>query len=634
MYSKFIMISSVIILLVFTACKPEIESEYLKTFTGDVIYSYLQKDTANYSEFVKIIDKSGLNGMLSAYGQYTCLAPTNQALKNYYKSKGEGFTFSQLSDDEVLYLAQTHILKGKIFLMNMSTGSLGMNMNDRQIDVKFVSDGTGLQTLLNDSSKVLEKDIDVYNGVIQKIDKILSPSTSQLSDFIIANKDLSIFAAALRLTGMSDSLTAIKDDSYIIGKTYKDEYNNIDIPTPPARKFAFTALVEPDAIFKAKGINSINDLIEKAKQWYPTDSKYDTLYTNRNNSLNQFISYHLIEKKINSNQFFFSQHASINADLYEYIETMLQYRLIRSSNERAMSGTAALLNAGSKSEVYVTNTSKSTLNGVYHYLSDILVYTTGSNSQNYTTNSNYSLSAEEMIRSSRVRFDYNSLLPEMMNNNLRLATSPVTTSGGQTSVRFTFPPDYFKYLKTTSDTKLLYLGGSNGWVNYQGDEMMGQGNYDITVRLMPVPPGTYELRFAYSANNNRSVTQIYVDNVPVGIPLDLRIDAADARIGWVDDTKTEDNGVENDKTMRNRGYMKGPVSYGKYDSNGNIITARSLSGALRRIVGIYTFNTYEPHYIRFKSVMSNANAQCMMDYFEYVPKNIYAPPGGAPESRD
>jgi len=622
--------SLLFILVTITAlsCDPTIDEKYIATFKGDMIYSYLEKDSANYSEFKKFIDKTGFKGMLNAYGRYTCLVPTNAAFKEYYKTKGENFKFDSLTEEEVKYITKTHILGQTYLVQNLSNGVFpSNNMNDRVIELLYSTDTTKhtLKILLNKQSEILERDIEVYNGVIQKISKVLTPSTTQLPDLMATDPEISIFNEALKITGLTDSIAPIEDRSYKIPTTQylcEPSVGTFSIPSPAKRKYGFTAFVESDNLFKSKGINSIEDLIAKAKEWYPSDSRYDNEYTNRNNSLNKFISYHLVEKVIYTNKFFFSQHAVQDALLYEFIETMYNNRLMKVSNQKLSVGYAALVNPESANELYVTSNYKTTINGVYHYVSDILLYTN---------------SVESTIASSRIRFDYSALLPEMMNNNLRLTNGTMTFPiSSNKSDRWGIPPGYFKYLKMSNDTRLLYLAGCFSWGNYQGDEMMGIGNYDITVRLMPVPPGTYELRFAYTANSNRSVTQIYVDNKPVGIPLDLTVSATDPRIGWLADNVGTDNGVENDKAMHNRGYVKGPTTYGLYDKEvgGVVKISRNQSSAMRRVIGVFTFNTYEAHYVRFKSVIEKPAAQCMMDYFEYVPKTIYAPPGGDPESRD
>lgn len=602
--------------LVLAGCNPQIDERYVTTFTGDMIYSYLNKDTVRYSEYLRFVNKAGLRGMLSAYGEYTCLPPTNDAFKKYYQSRGSKFTFDSLTAEEVNYIARTHIVNMKYMTDVLSDGVIpNVNMNDRVIEILFSNDTvTGKsKILLNRESEVIEKDVEVYNGVIHTISKVLTPSTAQLPDLIAANPDLSIFSAALQLTKMSDSLLLIEDLSYNPKLyQYKDEYNTYNIPTPPTCKYGYTAFVETDQVFKSLGINSISDLIAKAEQWYPGSSSPND-FTNRNNSLNKFVSYHLIEKKVNANQFYFNVSAPKNIELYEFLETMYTHRIMKVSNYRLASGMAANINSDTEDNVYVTNKSQTTVNGVYHILNKVLVYTDN---------------VEYMLSNSRIRFDFTSLMPEMMNNNLRLSNSQNNSSGD----RYGIPPGYFKYIKQSKDTRFIYLAGKDRqWHNYQGDEMMGLGTYDLTVRLLPVPPGTYELRFGYSGNTQRSVTQLYVDGKPIGIPLDLRMRKTDPKIGWISDAETDDNGVEIDKAMRNRGFMNAPVTM---VIGQNSKPLREEIYPMRRIVGTFTFETYEPHYIRFRSVLENPSAQAMMDYFEFVPKSVYAPPGGEPETRD
>lgn len=599
-----------------SSCRNEIDEKYLNTFTGDMIYSYMEKDTANYSEFVKIIDKAGLKGMLSAYGASTCLAPNNAAFRTYYKMRGENFGFDDLTEEEAIDLARTHIIRQKYMTESLADGVFpNTNMDDRVIEILFTTDSLthSLKIVLNGESEIVEKDVEVYNGVIHTIDKILALSTAQLPDLIASNPDLKIFNEALTLTGMNDSLLLIEDNTYDPTLfSYKDEYDSYAIPCPAKRKYGYTAFVETDNVFKENGINTIEELIQKTQEWYP-NSSYENDYTNRNNSLNKFISYHLIEKIVNANQFFFDVSMAKGAELYEFIETMYTNHIMKVSNKGLTSGVLATLNPNSEDELHVLNQSKTTVNGVYHKIDKILLYTDN---------------VEYMLKNTRIRFDFASLIPEMANNNMRLSRSQALSDGD----RYGIPPGYFKYVSQSKDTRMMYLAGVNkGWYNFQGDEMMGLGTYDITVRLLPVPPGTYELRFGYSGNIQRSVTQIYVDSKPIGIPLDLRLRKTDTKIGWISDSKTDDNGVSIDKAMRNRGWMNAPVTM--------IIGAdskplREEIYPMRRIVGTFTFDTYEPHYIRFRSVLDKPLAQAQMDYFEYVPKSVYAPIGGEPESRE
>jgi len=608
---SFLKKTGILLLLAFTgvACVEDIGESYV-TFTGDMIYSYLEQRPDTFGEYIKVIDKAGLKGMLSAYGSYTCLAPTNEAFEAYYRSLGPNIKFEDLTQEQIDYLAKTHIVAPKYLTETLQDGVIpNTNMNQRYIEVKFDIDSirNTMVILFNNDARLLYKDIEVYNGVIHGINRVLKPSTAQLPELIASNPDLSIFSEALKLTGMADSLRLVEDKSYVPVKTYKDEYDGYVINSPEFRKFGYTALVETNAVFQANGINNVQDLIERAKVWYPGSSAYDNDFTHRNNSLNKFISYHLVEKAIY--QFFYKKNMVPNAELYEFVESMYPYRIMKITQAGP---TGITINPGTDREVVVSNQdNKTTTNGIYHLLQNILVY---------------SPNVEETLMNTRIRFDLAALFPELANNSIRGYSN-------STNDRWGFPEGYFKYLKASKDTRLLYLSGAKetSWINYQGDELMGLGSYDINMRLIPVPPGTYELRFAVSANQWRSVTQIYVDNKPVGIPFDLRIMADDPRIGWVNDNNTDDSGFENDKTMRNRGYMKGPTSFKM--EYGNTI-ARNTNRSFRRIIGTFTFTEYQEVWVRFKSVLENPKSQMMMDYFELVPKSVYNRTDGEPETRD
>jgi uncharacterized surface protein with fasciclin (FAS1) repeats len=578
-----------------------------------MVYSYLEKKPELYSDFVALIDKAGLKGMLSAYGAYTCLAPTNDAFQIYYKSFGPNFNLDSMTTEQVDYLAKTHIVDNKYITSNLDNGVLpNPNMNKRYITFEIKADtieGASL-LLLNDSSQIISRDNIVYNGVVQGINRVLQPSNTELPKFIKANDNLSIFSEALELTGLADSLLLTKDFSYKPTKVFKDEYNQYDIVTPDEKKYGYTAFIEPNSVYQQHRINDINDLILKAREIYG-DKGHEDNYKHRENSLNIFIAYHLVKKAIQLNKFFYTSDAIKGHTPDEFIETMYPNRIIKAS----MIGSNITLNPTVDYEAIINQPeTKVTINGVYYLLDNLLIY----NSSN-----------DNMLQNTRIRFDIVSLFPEMANNNIRGSRDfmKINNSSGD---RFGFEDGYLKDITMSQDTRLIYLASKEGqWANFQSDELMGLGSYDIAMRLLPVPPGTYELRFAYSANSLRSVTQIYIDGKPVGIPLDLRIQANEAKIGWLLDNETEDEGVENDKMMKNRGYMKGPITYYYGET-----LARNYSGCLRRVIGTFTFADYSAHTVRFKSVIEKNDAQLMMDYFEFVPKNIFNPVNGEPESRE
>src|SRR5882672_4360520 len=77
--------------------------------TSDLnIYPYLQNNPSQFSEWAKIVDKSGYAGFLTAYGSYTMFAPKNDAVDLYLtdvnKSSVDAFTQAEAKDIVTLHL--------------------------------------------------------------------------------------------------------------------------------------------------------------------------------------------------------------------------------------------------------------------------------------------------------------------------------------------------------------------------------------------------------------------------------------------------------------------------------------------------------------------------------------------------
>ena len=209
------------------------------------------------------------------------------------------------------------------------------------------------------------------------------------------------------------------------------------------------------------------------------------------------------------------------------------------------------------------------------------------------------------VLNKRMRIDAYAIPPQLTNNNIRWNLDDIRT----------ITPNYCgEYFQFNPACKII-LWGSNSWDDHQADEISIRGWYDFTLRLPPVPPGTYEIRFGYNAVSWRGIAQLFIDGQISGIPVDLSRNGADPNVGWVPDSQTNDNGVENDKMMRNRGNMKGGNAI--YNS-GYSVTTRQSQNDLRVIVGTFTFQNYDYHYFRAKNV-EREDGEFQLDYIEYVP---------------
>ena len=73
------------------SCTESLDEGARYTFTGNTVISYLEKHSDVYSEYLALLDtvtisdfsNSKVSQLLAARGNYTCFAPTNEAIHNY-----------------------------------------------------------------------------------------------------------------------------------------------------------------------------------------------------------------------------------------------------------------------------------------------------------------------------------------------------------------------------------------------------------------------------------------------------------------------------------------------------------------------------------------------------------------------
>jgi uncharacterized surface protein with fasciclin (FAS1) repeats len=609
-------------LLVQSCYKSDDVGDNYVTFTGEMMGAYL-KSRPEYSEFAKMLDTTKVLGLLNAYGNYTCFAPTNEAVLKFYKERGHS-SIENFPYDSIVKVVYDHIIKDAVITSSdFSNGRLThLSMSDRYISTKLAINATGLPIIYVDlTSPVLQKDLKVHNGVIHEIGEVLQPTDLRLAEVIGKDKRFTLFYQALLATGLDKELTNVLDKSYVPDPNFVNgQISGIGaiILKPLSRKYGYTALIESDSVYKLNGITSIDDMKKYAKQVYdqvyPNDAGITDI-TDRKNSLNRFVAYHLINKQLGYRKFIYDldndgvqnptkTHSIKTYDMFEYIETMCPNTLMEVRTNRATNEGYGLFNnivaTGKAVRINANYKDKDALNGVYHEIDNVLVYSKGFVSE---------------LTSKRLRLDVASFFPEFVNNNWRAS---------KINQDWIIPNGYVERIKATDYTTINYLNSDDRFLDYQGDEIFLSkgGQFDFTITTIPIPAGTYEVRFGYEVNHNRGVSQFYWDGKPCGIPLDLNIQTDDPMIGYVKpgDDKSDPQGFENDKMMRNRGYMKGPSSISViWDAWQPVGPGRMNPVCIRRILGIYTFKEDGTHTIRAKSA---SEGEFMLDYLEFVPLEV------------
>ena len=703
------------------SCSDDIDQSNRYTFTGETVIDYLENRSDQFSDFITILNRAtigresagSVKHLLSTYGNYTCFAPTNAAVQRHlfeqdsiyweevkkleadpeyikdFRDTGIHSPYLEdLSDSMCCEIAKNHILEEGYLTVDLAEGAFPTpNLNDRYITLYWVADTiTGAVSIkLNDSSFILDSDNEVENGIVQVIDRVLSPSTALLPDLLKSYEEVfGIFAEAIEKTEIDSRMTETKRDipgtnpacSWNYGDHFDREWQPTSTPTlvPESHYVKFTFLAVPDKVLKEKyGIDSFDALKEFANKWYGDTyhegtPDYDD-YTSPNNPVYRLLAYHIVDRQLQYSAGFVHDNVKINGtsydsdkqngfkqgfDLYEYYETFLGNGKLMKFTKPATSSDPDLVSqivinyAQDKGarfrnpemrnhmnvRVYSVADFKATIdstfdfkqeaiNGIIHPIDKLIIYNDNEMKGN--------------ILNERIRMNFMSWFPELTNNNIRWVNNKLTKTE-----HHMIPDGYCERIKFNSaESHMYYLcphyGYTNSWSDFQGDEIITAGMYDFEYRIPHVPAGTYELRLGTCLCATRGVAQTYIDGKVTGIPVDLRTEAASKlvaeRFAFVTDSKLGDPEAidEDDKARRNRGWMKGPASAFIGDGTTPL---RDAPTSARLILGTFTL-TEGDHWVRFKNVMEGDNtvAEFMHNYFEIVPRGIIMDPAN-PEDRN
>ena len=649
------------IALSIVACTDDIDKSNRFTFTGETVSDYVLNRSDKYSHFINLLERAKLLSLLNTYGQYTLFLPDNEAVEKYVQEQDSiyhatkdsddpvwtGITspfFEELSDSMAIVIARNHVIEASTRMAEMGEGALPeRNFNNRLLGVNFVVKDEQYYIMLNNSAAIIYGDNNVENGVVHLVDKVISPSQKNVPELIGSYNYFKLFTEALNVTGFCDSLKLDNDDSY----NY-EEYSITDailgyVTYAPKTKFyKYTAFLETDEVFNANGIYTLDDLKGFAEKWYGKEES-DNPRSPRN-ALNKFVAYHFVPREMPHNKIVpyainenFDNIMPTIYDRYDYYETM-QGTLMKvvkplskpegretyiNYNKRKAPYNIELHNHLNVRVIPLTEFTQKkdyalfdqmAANGILHPIDKILVY-----------------NEDEMfgnILNERIRIDAASIIPELSCNNLRF--------GGAYYSSYVIPNVYSEKINIKNGT-IYYVSNVR---MYNNDYLTLDDYFDIEFTLPPLPPRVYEVRIGFSQHGRGTsdvvtiperLCQIYIDGRVQGVPFDIQYlnrhpGRTESPTGYIADSETYDNGLENDKLMRHKGWMKAPVVFYGHDGH----PARSTEHYIRKIITKKHFDNGK-HTIRFRIVSKYDSAICL-DYIEFVPLHIINDPT-KPEDR-
>ncbi len=356
------------VIIGFSACSDEVDSSDMYTFTGQTITTYLQDNADTYSNYAYILKRvklspksaSTISDLLSARGNYTCFAPSNEAIQSYLDSifHTTNYDITQIPDSIAEYIARNSIIdtgdEEAYLTSGFQSGALETtNMDDRYITISFDTvSGGNAATIVNERSRIINPDVELANGVLHEVNHVLELSQATLPALLQQTDNTRIFSYLLQLTSWADSMQRYRDDDYEYNhEEYGFDQNGAQAPSPEHRYYGYTAFVETDQTFHDhwgidlpvvdNGVVTNMDAIlaqitQKCEQYYPNNSAD---YTSQDNAVNQFISYHLLPERISYDKlvihyaemgYSYKNPTQLTIDCFEYYETMgKQRRLIK-----------------------------------------------------------------------------------------------------------------------------------------------------------------------------------------------------------------------------------------------------------------------------------------------------------------
>ena len=639
-----------ILLLSLLACREEIDKSNRYTFIGETVADFMLNRNEKYSHFIALLKRAELFTLLQTYGHYTLFLPDNEAVEKFVAEQDSiywttketekpvwtGVTspfVEELSDSMANVIARMHLIERNYHASDMGEGAIGKwNFNDRALVVSYKVVDERFYIMLNNSAAIIDADNQVENGIIHLIDKPIDSHYRTISSQISEYTYFSIFSQAISATGFADRVSQSVDLNYI-----PPTVANIGHSTFPQRKYIkFTAFIEPDEVFNKNGIYTLDDLIAFSEKWYGTAEKGN--YNNSKNALYKFVAYHFVEGEIPYNRvvpsksgtYLFDEIYIPGYDLYSYYTT-LQGTLLKALkplstpdglniylnySKRQIPYNAAMRNHTNVRVIELTEFTQSdkqyadfvpnAANGLIHPIDKILIYNEDEMSGN--------------ILNERMRFNITALQPELSSNNILYSDYPTYVYNG-----------YCSGVKKSGEGEAFWSYTNMG-VGYNGGIFAFVNQGDWAIKLPPVPARTYEIRYSILLfGQDGDFFQVYFDDKICGLPIKTDIEPTDPCIGWRDDNDTYDNGLEVDKEMRNKGWMKAPDAYLVSG-----IPARARDAHLRRIATTAYLSQGE-HWIRFSEFLNSAISSeyfltQLLNYIEIVPLHIISDPT-KPEDR-
>lgn len=183
----------------FTSCDKD--EEKTMTVPEMSIAQYAASDN-NFSTLVSALTKADLAGTLDGNGNFTVFAPTNAAFNQLFSDLGVG-GIDDIPAETLKSVLLYHVL-GEEKKSGMLQSGYYNTLSPAYDGFMSLKVDLTSGVAINKSATVTSADVDLKNGVIHVIDKVLMPPT--VVDQALSNDDFSILAEAVVKAGLVNTL--------------------------------------------------------------------------------------------------------------------------------------------------------------------------------------------------------------------------------------------------------------------------------------------------------------------------------------------------------------------------------------------------------------------------------------------
>lgn len=376
------------------SCTEDVDMSNRYTFKEYTIASYLESHADTYSEYYRLLgevnisasSESTVQQLVSARGNFTCFAPTNEAIQEYLDSlsrKGlissgswDAFTDERMLDSIKKVIVFNSIIDGGDQTEAYQTSNFPeaktdgdpefemANLNDRKL--KLTYDKKNPDSMYINRTALIDlkyRDIIAINGFVHQVHSVIAPDNSTLGDkfkdYIDKGEgDLIMMARMITACGLTDTLSKEKDERYeqlmergLLRKGVDGKYDYY-LPKHsshgvygymrPHRKYGYTIFAEKDEVWereigKAKEEITLADMEQLAAKYYP-NAKTNGNYKDPDNALYQFATYHILPMRLPSNKlvihynesgYNYASSTRYTVPTWEIYTTMGQRRLLK-----------------------------------------------------------------------------------------------------------------------------------------------------------------------------------------------------------------------------------------------------------------------------------------------------------------